>query len=120
MLLVLHSCSSTTQLPVSDIAPAANITAKISDGDHENTEIKITARHLANPQRLSPSKNLYVVWIVTDNDLVKNVGTIVQDGDGKVGLEVITPFEVKEIIITAEDKGNITKPGNMLITSKKI
>jgi len=71
LIFTLLSCSSTMQFPVSDVVPAAHIKAKISDGDHENTKIKITADHLANPNRLSPSKSLYVVWIVTENDLIR-------------------------------------------------
>jgi len=120
VLLALISCSSTSQFPVSDVLPAARIEAKISEDDNNNTEIGITAHHLANPNRLNPAKNLYVVWVVTENGLVKNVGKMIQDGHKKVKLDIVTPFEVKEILITAEDNGNVTKPGDMLITSKKI
>ena len=119
-MFTLFSCSSTSQFPVSDVLPAARIEAKLSEDDNNNTEIEITAHHLANPKRLSPSKNLYVVWVVTENGMVKNVGKMIQDGHKKVKLDIITPFEVKEILITAEDNGNVTKPGDMLITSKKI
>jgi len=119
-MFTLLSCSSTSQFPVSDVLPAARIEAKLSEDDNNNTEIEITAHHLANPKRLSPSKNLYVVWVVTENGMVKNVGKMIQDGHKKVKLDIITPFEVKEILITAEDNGNVTKPGDMLITSKKI
>jgi hypothetical protein len=116
----LVSCSSTSKFPVSDVLPGANIKAKVKEDDNENTNIEIIANHLANPNRLSPSKSVYVVWGVTDSGMVKNLGKIYQEDTGKVKLEVTTPFEIKEIIITAEDEGNVTSPGNMLITSKKI
>ena len=120
LALLLFSCSSTTQFPVSDTVPGAHIEAKLSEDENDNTEIEITADHLANPERLSPSKNLYVVWVVTETGMVKNVGKLIQDGRKKVKLDVLTPFKVKEIFITAEEDGNVTKPGKMLITSKKI
>jgi len=117
---IIFSCSSTKMFPVSEVVPGAHISAKISEDDHNNTKIEISADHLSNPNRLSPSKSLYVVWIVTDTGMVKNVGKLIQDGRKKVKLDILTPFEVNEILITAEDDGNVTQPGKMLITSTKI
>jgi len=120
IILLTLSCSTTKKFPVSDVVPAANIKAKISTDDSSNTKVKITAIHLANPERLSPSKKLYVVWIITENDLLKNLGKIVQDNDSKISVTFNTPFEIKEIFITAENDGNVNKPGKTMITSKKL
>ncbi len=117
---MLISCSTTKKFPVSEVLPAANIEAKITTNENNNTVLKVTAKHLANPKRLSPSKNLYVVWIVTEDDLVKNIGRLIQESDGKVSATFNTPYKIEEIFITAENDGNVTEPGKTMITSKKL
>lgn len=119
-IMFLVSCGSTKKFPVSDLVPAAQISAKTSQDKNDNTEIEITAEYLANPDRLSPPKDFYVVWIVTDDDKKINVGRIVQDGGKKVSLTTKTPYKVKEIFITAEKEGNESFPGKTVITRKKL
>lgn len=118
--LFLMSCGSTIKFPVSEIVPAAEISAKANQGKNDNTEIEVIAENLADPSRLSPPKDFYVVWIVTDSDQKINVGRLVQDGSKKVSLTTKTPYDVKEIFITAEEEGNESFPGKTVITRKKL
>jgi hypothetical protein len=118
--MFLMSCGSNIKFPVSNIVPATEISAKANQDKNDNTEIEVTAEYLADPNRLSPPKDFYVVWIVTDNNQKINVGRLVQDGNKKVSLTTKTPYKVKEIFITAEKEGNESFPGKTVITRKKL
>lgn len=120
VLLLVTSCATSVKFPVSRLVPAADISASIKKDNNNNYDIKVTTNHLANPNRLVPPKNFYVVWILTENNGIKNVGQVIQKGSKKVVLTTTTPFTVKEIFITAEDKGDVTYPSNTEITRKKL
>lgn len=120
ILFLVTSCTTTVKFPVSNLVPAAEISATKKKDKNNNYGIKVTTRYLANPNRLNPPKNFYVVWIVTDNNQIKNIGQLIQKGSKKVVLTTTTPFAVKEIFITAEDRGDVTYPGNTEITRKKL
>lgn len=119
MLFVTSCATSSVQFPVSSMVPAADIKASKKKDNNNNYDIKVTAEHLANPNRLVPPKNFYVVWVVTESNGVKNVGQLIQKGSKKVELTTTTPFTVKEIFITAEDRGDVTIPSGKEITRKK-
>ncbi len=51
---------------------------------------------------------------------MKNIGQLSNDNAKKVELETATPFNVKEIFITAEEEGNITYPSGVEITRTKL
>ncbi|MDN3607754.1 hypothetical protein [Kaistella yonginensis] len=118
-LLLVASCASSVKFPISPLVPAAEITAVKKKTVNNNFDIEVTANYLANPNRLSPARNFYVVWIVTDKNEVKNIGQLIQNRTRKVVLKTTTPFNVKEIFITAEDRGDITSPIGTEITRKK-
>lgn len=118
-LLLVASCASSVKFPISPLVPAAEITAVKKKTVNKNFDIEITANYLANPNRLPPARNFYVVWIVTDKNEVKNIGKLIQNRTRKVILKTTTPFNVKEIFITAEDRGDITSPIGTEITRKK-
>jgi PBP1b-binding outer membrane lipoprotein LpoB len=110
IVVFLSSCASTAKFPVSEITPAADITAKKTQDKNNNYVIELTARNLAEPNRLDPPKNNYSVWIVSGNNQTKNVGQLSNKNAKKASLKTTTAFNVKEIFITAEDQGNLTYP----------
>ncbi|MBN1132457.1 MAG: hypothetical protein JXR52_12660 [Bacteroidales bacterium] len=110
----LASCATTAKFPVSDVLPAAEITAKKKQDKNENSEITIKAKHLAGPERLNPPKKFYVVWINTDNGLI-NIGQLLNTKSNSAELKTVTPYKFKDIIITAEDTGNLTRPEGFTI-----
>lgn len=117
--LVLTSCSSTLKLPVSNETPAAVITVKQKKDKNENHTLIITAENLASAQRLSPSRETYVVWVETAQNGLKNVGQLNPENGKKATLETVSSFEPVEIIITAEDKGSVSIPTGTEITRKR-
>ena len=107
---LITSCASTAKFPVSSTAPAADITATKKQDKHKNYVIEVTAKNLAEASRLNPPKNNYSVWLVVENGTTKNVGQLINKNAKKATLKTTTPFNVKEIFITAEEQGNLNYP----------
>lgn len=116
VVALMTSCASTAKFPVSSTVPAADITAKKKQDKHKNYVIVLTARNLAAANRLNPPKSNYSIWIVVENGMTKNVGQLTIKNAKKATLKTTTPFNVKEIFITAEDQGNLTYPSGIEIS----
>lgn len=119
VVAMLSSCATTAKFPVSPEVPAANIVAKKKQDKNNNYRIKLTAENLAEPGRLNPPKENYSVWIVTKNGDVKNLGQLSFRNAKKVVLEAVTPFNAKEIFLTAENGGDLTSPQGIRISRAK-
>jgi hypothetical protein len=115
LVFLLTSCSSTSKFPVSSTVPAADISVKKSMDKNNNHEINITADNLASPERLSPPRGAYVVWITTADKGLKNLGQLQNKNAKKATLKTITAFEPLEIFITAESTGDISYPEGLEI-----
>lgn len=116
VVLLMISCASTARFPVSNSVPAAEITAKKKQDKNNNFVIELTAKNLAEAGRLSPPMNNYSVWIVADNGSTKNIGQLTNKNAKTAVLKAVTPFNVNEIFITAEEKGNLSYPGGIEIS----
>ena len=110
VLVFLTSCATTAKFPVSSVTPAAEITAKKKQDKNNNYVIEVTAKNLASADRVDPTKKNYNVWIVTENNGTKNAGMLVNKNAKTATLKTSTPFDVKEIFITAEDQGDYSYP----------
>ncbi|MCO5252261.1 MAG: hypothetical protein M9949_12710 [Candidatus Kapabacteria bacterium] len=113
---LMASCASTIKFPISQVTPAADITAKIKQDNNNNYIIEITALNLSAASRLNPPKNNYSVWVLVGNGETKNVGQLNHENAEKAFLKTVTPFEVKEIFITAEEQGNLAYPAGVEIS----
>ncbi len=116
IVLLLTSCGSVAKFPTSDVAPASVITAKKTQDKNKNYLIEVTAKSLASADRLNPPKNNYSVWIVTRDNETKNIGQLNIKNAQTATLKTSTPFDVKEIFITAEDQGNNSYPQGIEIS----
>lgn len=115
-IVFLTSCATKAKFPVSTVTPAAVITEKMKQDKNNNYQIEITAKNLASAERLTPSENNYVVWIVTESNGTKNTGLFVNKNAKKSYFKTSTPFRVKEIFITAEEQGDISYPTGVEIS----
>ena len=116
LIFLMTSCATVVKFPVSTVEPAADISAKIKKNNQNNYVIEITANYLASVERLSPPKKMYVVWLVTSENGINNIGQMKNDNAQKMKLQTLTSFEPKEIFVTAEDEGNITFPSGIEIS----
>jgi len=108
--VLVASCSSIAKFPVSTTVPAAEITAMKKMDRNKNYVIELKAKNLAEAGRLEPPMKNYSVWIVVDNGTTKNIGQLINKNAQTAVLKTTTPFNVDEIFITAEEKGDLSYP----------
>lgn len=118
-LVMVSSCASTAIFPISVTVPAAEIKATKKQDQNSNYLIELTANNLADASRLNPPMNNYSVWIVIDKGVTKNIGQLSNKNGKRAVLKTLTPFNVKEIFITAEKQGNLTFPEGVEISRTK-
>ena len=114
------SCSQKIAFQNSTAVPAAQGKVTIKKDSNKNYAIKIKISNLAEVQRLQPAKNAYVVWIDTDENLIKNIGQIKSDtgfisSKLKASFETVTSFKPKKVFITAEDNPDVSYPGYQMV-----
>lgn len=125
-IISLASCAKKINFQASSVVPAARGTVKITKDNNSNYAIKIQLLNLAEPNRLQPAKNVYVVWMEGDNSGVKNIGQIKTDINFlakklKASFESVSPVKPNKIFITAEDDATVTYPvGQMVLTTANL
>ncbi len=116
VVALMTSCTSTAKFPISSSVPAAEITATKKQDKNKNYVIELTARNLAEASRLNRRIHNYSVWIVEENGSIKNAGQLNNKNAKKAVLEIVTPFDIKEIFITAEEEGDLSYPAGTEIS----
>jgi hypothetical protein len=87
---------------------------------NKNNVIDVHLTDLAEVQRLQPARQTYVVWMLTDHEITKNIGQI-KSSTGmmkkqlKASFETVSSFKPVKIFITAEDNADIQYPGNQIV-----
>jgi len=124
VLFVLSSCSKKISFNTSTVVPAAQGAVKINKDNNKNHTIDIKIKNLAEPDRLQPAKSVYVVWMVTDDNGVKNIGQLISSKSLfssllEASLKTVTPFVPTRIFITAEENSDITVPGSEVILNTR-
>lgn len=121
----LTSCSQKIAFQNSTVVPAAQGKVTIKKDSNKNYAIKIKISNLAEVQRLQPAKNVYVVWIETEGNNIKNIGRIKSDSGFlssklKATFETVTSFKPTKVFITGEDNQDVSYPGyQMVLTTNK-
>ncbi|GFO59428.1 hypothetical protein GMST_17530 [Geomonas silvestris] len=112
----LAGCATKTiNLPPSQEMPAAEGEARLSRDDNGNTVVQLKVKHFAPPQRLTPPKAVYVVWLETSDHEMHNLGQLKVDKDLEGKLIAVTPYEVFQLVISAEDSPNLSEPGDQVV-----
>ncbi|OAB29450.1 hypothetical protein SAMN05444395_10669 [Flavobacterium fryxellicola] len=122
LIVSFSSCGKNVAFQNSSIVPAAKGNVSVKKDSNKNYSIKVKITNLAEVTRLQPSKSVYVVWMETEEALVKNIGQIKSDSGFmssklKASFETVTSFEPSKIFITAEDQPDVQYPGMQLILS---
>lgn len=120
VLLGATSCSKKIAFLSSSVVPAARGDVKVKMDDNQNYVIKVEIVNLAEPERLQPPKSMYMVWMLTDQNLTKSLGQIKTD-DGtfsstlKASFETVTTFKPKKVFVTAESDSNVQYPDRTIV-----
>ena len=122
--LMFVACAQTLRFGPSDVVPAAKGQVSISRDKNNNYHMDLRVFHLADPGRLQPPRQLYIVWMESANNEVKNIGQLTTGNSMlsktmKSVLHTVSAVKPSRIYITAEDDGSLQYPmgTNVLSTS---
>ncbi len=116
----LESCAKKITFSTSSIVPAAEGSVKIKKDKNSNYNIELKVMRLADAKRLNPPKQMYVVWMETEQNGTKNLGQLKTSSSMlsktlKSSLKTVTSFQPKTIFITAEDNADIQYPTGQVV-----
>lgn len=98
-------------MTVSSGMPAAEATVRLGQAANDNTSIDLTVEHLAQPERLDPPANVYVVWTKPPEEQeAQNIGALKVDEDLTGRLTTVSPLHSFELFVTAEQSAQVTEP----------
>ncbi len=113
--LFFQSCSKKLSFAISSVEPAAEGTVKIKKDKNHNYKIDLNVIRLAEPGRLSPPKDVYIVWMDSYDNGITNIGQLKMTKSLKSSLKTVTSFKPKSFFITAEDHGDIQYSGDEIV-----
>lgn len=116
LAIFLAACASTTRFPISNVAPAAEIKAKTKVDKNNNNVVTVNAKNLASPDRVDPTSTAYVIWANTEENELINLGQLRNENAQTATLTTLTPYNINEIIITAEPQGSVSTPSGTEIS----
>ncbi len=125
LMFYTTSCNKKIAFLNSAVAPAATGDIQIKTDKNNNQSIKINIVNLAEPGRLTPPRQMYMVWMETDQAEIKNLGQI-KTSDGtfskalKASFQTVTTFKPVKIFITAEDDANALYPNYESILTTEV
>lgn len=120
IVITLTSCARKLNFGTSAVVPAAEGGVKIKTDANNNNAIAVFVKHLALSNRLTPPKQTYVVWMITSENVTKNIGQL-NSSSGflskayKASLNTVTAFKPVSFFITAEDDPTVTHPSAPVI-----
>lgn len=122
LLSITSACSRKANFQTSVVVPAARGSVKVKKDKNHNHQISVNLFNLAEPERLQPPKKTYVVWMVTDENMTKNLGQIhmgtkLFSKTLKGSFTTQSSFKPVKIFITAEDEADIQYPGMFTVLS---
>jgi len=120
ILFYFSSCARKINFQSSSVVPAARGDVKVKKDNNNNYSIQISLNDLSEPKRLQPSKNTYVVWMETANNVTKNIGQINSSTSFlssklKASFETVSSTKPTKIFLTAEDDAGIQYPGSQVV-----
>ena len=106
----------------SSIVPAARGYVKVKRDINENFLIQVKISNLAEVNRLQPSKQVYLVWMITDHEITDNIGQINSSTTFlstklKASFKKVSASKPIKIFITAEEDAITQTPNEQIILS---
>lgn len=117
ILFTFDSCATKTKFVNSSVVPGADGVVKVKKDNNENYFVSINIANLAEPSRLQPPRNTYVVWMEGEDNETKNIGQIKSSSSFisksmKGSFETVSAVKPKKIFITAENDPSVQYPDN--------
>lgn len=110
LLLGVAARAGDIPLMASSTVPAASGKVSYEHDRNGNLKLDIKTKHLAPPERLTPAKNSYVVWIRSRDGQTQNAGLLRVNSNLEGSFSTTTPTKAFDISITAEDNPSASQP----------
>lgn len=117
--MLLSSCAKRVAFPDSPSMPGADVVLKVDQNKNNNYELELEVDHIARPNRLTPPRNNYVVWLETSSHGTINVGNLRVSSGNKASLTTVTPYKPIRMFISAEDKQDVIFPSSQIVLSSE-
>ncbi|HET8886130.1 MAG TPA: hypothetical protein VFM70_07245 [Salinimicrobium sp.] len=117
--VVFVGCSNKIVFPNSEVIPAAEAVLKVEENKNNNYEINLEVEKMAKPDRLTPPRKTYVVWMISEKNGTINLGNLKVSDKNKATLQTVSPYKPIKVFITAEDTKSITVPSTQVVLSTK-
>jgi len=120
MIFSFSPCAAQADFLISSVVPAARGSVTVKKDKYNNYNMKIQLISLSEAARLSPPKNTYVIWMVTDQNITTNIGQIRTTTSFlfkrlKASFETKSAFKPVKIFITAEYDPNLQYPNSEIV-----
>ena len=109
-LLCTAAWAGEIPLVASSLVPAAAGKISYEHDRNRNVKLEIKTKHLAEPERLTPAKKSYVVWIRTNDGQTQNAGVLRVNSDLDGSFTTTTPAKAFDVLITAEENPSVSQP----------
>jgi hypothetical protein len=90
--------------------PAAHGVVDAETDRNGNTAFEVKVKHLASPDKLTPARQAYIVWIQARGRDPENQGALRVNEDLEGSAKGRTPYQSFEVFVTAEDAPNPSHP----------
>jgi hypothetical protein len=97
------------------ITPAAEGKVITSTDRNGNTQAEVQVKHLATPQKLTPPRQAYLVWVQPRGKSPELLGVLRVNDKLEGNLTATTPYKVFDIIVTAEDTPHPEMPSDTVV-----
>ena len=82
--------------------------------------LNVSLHHLNPAHSFGPQYLTYVLWAITPEGRPSNLGEVIPNGNGDVGLQVTTGFQSFGLIVTAEPYFAVTRPSDFVVAENQI
>jgi hypothetical protein len=110
VIMAMAAWAGETPLVASPAVPAAAGNVNYDMDRNGNVKLKISTKHLAPPDRLTPPKSTYVVWITPPGGQPQNAGALAVNDKLEGSLTTTTPAKAFDVRVTAEDNPAVPQP----------
>jgi hypothetical protein len=100
--------------------PGARGTLSVKVGANQNTALDLKVYALAPPSSLTPTENVYVVWVQPPGDNPKNEGQLRVDKKENGELQTEVPYKRFKVFVTAEQDPQTQTPTGTQVLSADV
>lgn len=112
MLAGAFALAEEVKMRSAETNPAAEGRVKFNHDRNGNTLFDIKVAHLARPDRLTPAKSDYVVWVQRPGEGPQNLGVLKVNENLQGSFHGTTPYQKFDVFVTAEDNPKADTPSS--------